>query len=205
MAANKTANNCPVCGAEVPSRLQYAKMVVCAYCQTSLFVEDQAVKQAGVKSTLTEIPSILELGRRFQYRNWTFEPYGRIRFDYGDGEWDEWWVILDSGAGKWISVDEGDIAVEGKLELKESPPEFASLEVGSTIGLLNQQLKVTEKNSATCAGLEGELPEVIFPGDTHDYVHLSGPRGLILTVEYFEGKVEASKGVWIDPFDLKPM
>ncbi|RKZ36336.1 MAG: hypothetical protein DRQ37_04360 [Gammaproteobacteria bacterium] len=205
MALNETANNCPVWGAEGPSRLQYSKMVVCGYCQTSLFIEDQAVKQAGVKSVLTEIPSILELGRRFQYRNWTFEPYSRIRFDYEDGIWDEWWVILDSGVGKWISVDEGDIAVEGKIELKESPPDFDSMQVGATVGLLNQRLKVTEKNSAKCAGLEGELPEVIFPGDTHDYVHLSGPRGLILTVEYFEDKVEASKGVWIDPFDLKPI
>lgn len=196
--------NCPVCGAAVPARLRHSKLVVCDYCQTSLFLEDEAVKHAGVKSVLTQEPSILSLGKRFKYRNWSFEPIGKIRFDYGDGFWEEWWVALDSGANKWISIDEGDIAVEAPLEVKGHAPAFDALQVGQTIGIAGQKLTVTEKNRATCVGMAGELPEVIFPGDFHDYVHFSGPRGLLVTGEYFEGKVEFFRGVWVDPFDVIP-
>jgi len=197
-----TALNCPVCGAQAPSRLQYAKLIVCEHCQTSLFLEDDVVKNIGEKSALTEVPSILEMGRRFQYRTWTFEPYGRIRFDYGDGFWDEWWVVLDNGNGRWISIDEGEIAIESPLELQAPLPGYDSLTIGQEISLGGQTLRVTERNAATCVGLQGELPEVISPGETHHYVHLSGPKGLLLTLEFHDDTHSLYKGLWIDPFDL---
>lgn len=127
---------------------------------------------------------------------------GQIRFDYGDGFWEEWWVALDSGANKWISIDEGDIAVEAPLEIKSGVPAFDSLRIGANIRIAGQQLTVTEKNRAKCVGMAGELPEVVFPGDAHDYIHFSGPRGLLITGEYFQDQVEFFKGIWIDPFDL---
>jgi len=201
--------NCPVCGAAVPSRLAYAKLLVCEHCNTSLFLEDEMVRNVGEKSALTEVPSILEIGRRFQYRNWLFEPYGRVRFDYGDGFWDEWWVVLDSGQGRWVSVDEGEIAVESPLdderELLDRPPDFDSLRIGRKVSFANLELTVTERNEATCIGVQGELPEVIRPGDKHRYAHLSGPRGVLLTLEFFDDRFKAFKGVWIDPFELQPV
>ena len=195
--------NCPVCGAKAPSRLQHAKLIVCEHCQTSLFLEDEVVKHIGEKSVLTDVPSIIEMGRRFQYRNWTFEPYGRIRFDYGDGFWDEWWVVLDNGNGRWVSVDEGEIAIESPVEFNETPPDYDTLTIGSEITLTSQSLRVTERNVATCIGVQGELPEVIAPGETHQYVHLSGPRGLLLTLEFHDDSFSLYKGLWIDPFDLR--
>ena len=63
-------------------------------------------------------------------------------------------------------------------------------------------LRVTERNTASCVGLEGELPEVINPGETHDYVHLSGPRGLLLTLEFHEDTYKLYEGLWMDPFEL---
>lgn len=199
------ALNCPVCGAAIAARLKYAKLVVCEHCKTSLFLEDDAVKHAGVKSALTDEQSILGLGQRFQYRSWTFEPYGHVRFDYGDGIWDEWWVVLDTGAGKWISVDEGDIVIETPVETEVTLPDFDSVRVGDQIMLLNQGLTVTEKNRSRCIGMEGELPEIVFPGDEHRYIHFSGPRNLLLTGEYFEHNTACYQGTWIDPFDLKPV
>ena len=195
--------NCPVCGATAPSRLQHAKLIGCEHCQTSLFLEDEAVKHIGENSVLTDVPSIIEMGRRFQYRNWTFEPYGRIRFDYGDGFWDEWWVVLDNGNGHWVSVDEGEIAIESPVEFNETPPGYDTLTIGSEITLTSQSLRVTERNVATCIGVQGELPEVIAPGETHQYVHLSGPRGLLLTLEFHDDSFSLYKGLWIDPFDLR--
>lgn len=199
--------NCPVCGAQVPSRLKYAKLLACSHCKTTLFLEDNAVRNAGNKSALTEIPSLLSLGRRYQYRQWTFEPYGRVQFDYGEGVWDEWWVVLDSGDGKWISVDEGDFAVESRIKLRNKLPAFEALSIGQKVRLSSNQgdLIVTEKNDCVCLGVEGELPEQIEPGEKHNYVHISGGKGLLMTIEYSGGEASLFKGVWIDPFDIRPL
>ena len=200
MRPQRVVLNCPSCGSEVPSALQYSKLAVCGACRTTLFLEDQVVKHAGVKSVLSEEPSLLSLGRRFRYKTWLFEPLGRLRFDYGDGFWDEWWVLLDTGAGRWFSIDEGDIAIEVPLELTGEAPDLDAMQVGQEVSLEGMRLRVTEKQTATCVGMEGELPEVSFPGDVHDYVHLSGPRGTIVTGEHFEGTTEFYTGAWVDPF-----
>lgn len=195
--------NCPSCGNVVPHQLQYAKLVVCPSCQVTLFLEDDAVKHAGERSVIAQGPSIFALGVPFTHANTTYVPHGRIRFDYGRGYWDEWWVHSNEGEGLWISVDEGDIAVEHPLALNGPAPDFDALAVGSTITVGDQKLTVTEKNSAECIGFEGELPEVISVGERHNYVHLSGPRGLILTVEFFDGEALVFKGLWIDPFEVR--
>ncbi|MFT5392197.1 MAG: hypothetical protein ACI8PT_002394 [Gammaproteobacteria bacterium] len=197
--------NCPSCGGAVPSRLKYAKLLVCPHCQVSLFLEDEAVKNAGERSVLTTVPSIFELGRRYQYRNWTLETYGRVRFDYGHGFWDEWWVVLDSGQGRWVSIDEGDIAVESPIEFNQAPPDFDSLVVGHGLSIADHTGTVTEKNEAVCLGLEGELPEVIAPGDRHQYAHLSAPGGVLLTLEFYPDRFALTKGLWIDPFDIQTL
>lgn len=196
--------NCPACGAQAPARLKYSKLLACPHCKTTLFLEDETVKNAGGKSSLVEVPSILSLGRLFTYRNWMFEPYGRIQFDYGDGLWDEWWVILTTGGGKWISVDEGEISIETAVEINDQLPAYNTLSVGQQLDLGDsiKDLRVTEKNDAVCTGLEGELPEVISPGEKHQYAHLSGSKGLLLTLEYSGDEIRLFKGVWVDPFEI---
>ena len=205
MEAQETHINCPVCGGAAPSTLKYSKVLICPHCTTTLFLEDAAVKQAGVKSVLTEVPSILELGRRFVYRSWMFETLGRIRYDYGDGFWDEWWVMLDSGKDRWVSVDEGDIAIQTPFALEEEPPVFENLRVGQSIKLGGRPLKVTEVNEGKCIGMEGELPEIVFPGDVHQYAHFSGARGFLVTGEYSDGTSRFFQGAWVDPFELRPL
>ena len=205
MIAGTVQLNCPTCGAEVPSALAYSKLAVCAHCHTTLFLEDRVVKLAGVQSVLADVPSIFSVGAWFRYKTWTFSPLGRVRFDYGDGYWDEWWVLRDTGDGKWLSVDEGDIAFEVPREIRGEAPDVLALSVGEGVVLDGMRLKVTEKHKAVCLGMEGELPEVNFPGDEHDYVHLSGERGLLVTGEHFKGETVFYKGAWVDPFEVRPI
>lgn len=180
-------------------------MVACPFCKTTLFLEDNAVKSAGEKSVLTEIPSIIKLGKRYKYRNWDFEAVGRIQFDYGDGLWDEWWVQLSTGEGKWISIDEGDIAIEAPVRTHRKLPDFDSLVVGETVDLSDKMksLLVTEKDSCTCVGMEGSIPEEIHIGERHDYAHLTGKNSVLMTLEYSDGETQLYNGVWVDPFDIK--
>ncbi|MDH5653204.1 MAG: DUF4178 domain-containing protein [Gammaproteobacteria bacterium] len=189
--------------------MKYIKLLVCDHCKTSLFLEDEAVKHVGQKSAINAAPSIFELGRRYRYRAMTFETIGRIQFDYGDGFWDEWWVQSDSGEGKWLSVDEGDIAIETPVELSEvlgnnqTLPDCEQLHVGGKITLGKIQLEITEIDTAKCVGVAGLLPEVIFPDEEHSYAHCSGAKGQIYTLECFDVQKQLFKGSWIDPFDIE--
>ncbi|NKC14594.1 MAG: DUF4178 domain-containing protein [Gammaproteobacteria bacterium] len=196
--------NCPNCGGGVPHNLKYAKLVVCPQCQTSLFLEDDAVRNAGERSAIADDPSIFTIGLPFDYRGVAYVPHGRFRFDYGQGYWDEWWVGADTGEALWVSVDEGDIVMQKPMELKSAPP-YERLSLGQTLKVGSDQLKVTEKNWSRCLGYEGELPEVIAVGEEHGYVHLSGPNGLLLTVEYYSDKTQIFRGHWIDPFEVKTL
>ncbi len=202
---NGPNTNCPSCGAATPPLLKYSKLVVCAYCDSTLFLEDAQVASAGEKSVLAEIPSILSLGRQFHVLNWMFEPVGRIRYEYGDGDgyWDEWWVKLSTGNTKWISNDEGEYVIENEVESEAEAPSFEQFQIGGRLELLGKQLRVTELNQATCTGIEGQLPEIVHPGDTHRYAHLEGSNGELVTVEYEEDEVTLFEGVWVDPFDIK--
>ena len=195
--------NCPQCGSPVPARVRYTKLIVCSSCGCSLLLEDDAVKHIGKRSIIADYPSIFRLGGHYRYRHMAFTMQGRVQYDYGGGYWDEWWVIADDGEGKWISVDEGDISIEAPIAVAETPPAYDALQIGDSVSIGGQSLRVTEKDHCLCNGLEGQLPEVIFAGDRHRYVHCSGSGNTLFTLEYAEDRTYLYKGLWVDPFDIK--
>jgi len=201
--------NCPSCAGEVQIKIKQCKLISCDYCGSPLLLEDDSVKNIGEQSSLAEIPSILKLGVSFEYRNTRFIPYGHIQYDYGDGLWEEWWVITAKQSGFWISIDEGEIAIQTVLTVNEETQtmlsDFKRLKLGDQIYIDEDNYQVTEKNSARCSGIEGQLPKVVLPGDKMDYIDFSSPKGDILTAEYDNNGLHLYKGSWIDPFELKAL
>ena len=201
--------NCPSCAGEVQLKIKHCKLIRCDYCGCPLLLEDNSVKNLGEQSSLAEIPSILKLGHNFQYLKERFMPYGRVQYDYGDGVWEEWWVITAKQTGLWISIDEGDIAIQTPFKVdratRESLAHFDHLQIGEKIEIAGKQYKVTEKNSASCMGIEGQLPKVILAGDSMNYIDLSSSKGDIMTLEYDKKGLNLFQGSWIDPFELKAL
>jgi len=194
--------NCPNCGADLPRTLTRAKMVACAYCESTVLLEDDALRSAGEKGVMAEEPSLFVLGRPITYRRESFLPVGQARFSYGAGWWDEFWAVNGAGDGVWVSVDEGEIAVERPYEpgVTLSP---ARLKMGARVSLNGETFTVTEADRATCLALRGEFPEALHVGQTYDYWHLSGPLGRLVTLEYSDGEFAASEGVWVDPYLIR--
>ncbi len=199
--------NCPQCGNQLPLTFQYAKLTVCTHCDSTLFIEDDGVRLAGKQSVLSTIPSLLELGSPFSYHKTSFVPVGKVRYAHTIGYWEEWWVIGNSGKGFWISVDEGDFAVEKPLDLDSrdvaSIPSRDDLYLGQTITLWKDQWQVTEIDKGKCEGFQGELPKILKVDDVVPFVHLSGQTGQLITLEYLDTGIEAFQGEWIDPFEIK--
>ena len=145
--------NCPSCGSEVSHHLRYAKLVTCPSCQVALFLEDGAVKNAGERSALAQGPSIFQLGQPFTHNAITYVPHGRVRFDYGNGYWDEWWVESNQGEASWVSVDEGAIALQRPLTLNSAAPAYDALHVGGTVTVGEQPLTVTSGTKRSALAL----------------------------------------------------
>ncbi len=82
------------------------------------FLEDDGVRLAGTQSTLADLPSLIQLKTPFSYDNTSYLPVGHIRYSYDHGFWDEWWLLDNSGEGKWMSVDEGDFAFDNCIWIR---------------------------------------------------------------------------------------
>ena len=201
--------NCPSCAAELDKKIKSTKHIVCEYCYSSLFFEDDSIQNLGVMAEVIDEPSILQLNIDFEYRGWNFVPIGRVRYDYGRGWWDEWYVMDTKGETKWISVDEGQIAIEEKEErIENSPIVFEDCFVGDSIELTFKEkstlFTITEKKGCKNIAAEGELPFPIISDEEFNYIDLISKDGISATIEIFnDGSQEIFFGSWIDAYDLK--
>ncbi|MGI9499433.1 MAG: DUF4178 domain-containing protein [Geminicoccaceae bacterium] len=182
--------------------MRSTKLVACAYCDSNVFLEDDAVRLAGKQGVMADYPSLIQMRGNYRYRGWQFMAVGRARFDYGQGFWDEWWVMGGDGEGRWLSVDEGDFALEETVEIEKTPSAF-ELVPGKKIRIGDEDLYVTEQGRALCIGVEGELPEALKVGDSYTYFHLSGKGGRLYTLEIERGRAAFHRGHWLDPFEIE--
>lgn len=189
--------NCPQCGDALALKFRHSKLTVCASCNSTIFLEDDAVRLAGEQSVIAEFPSLIQLQQTFTYQSHDYLPVGHVRYEYENGFWDEWWVVDNQGEGTWVSVDEGDFAFEKPAKVPANVT-FDKLPLDKEI---NGWI-VTERGHAKCIGFAGELPEIIHTGDTFNYVHLSKTNGGLLTLEFSEKGIVAYKGKWVDPFEI---
>ncbi|OUD12535.1 DUF4178 domain-containing protein [Thioflexithrix psekupsensis] len=209
-------HQCPACGAPIEWHSKEIKVVTCSHCNNGLFLEDEQVKNLGIQSTLVQYPSLLKLFHLFHYQSDAMMPIGQVRFDYGRGFWDEWWVVNQkTKKSYWLSVDEGDYALEQPLNVAAFPPAKKGVAAVRHALHLNRKLQlqhdngqeetvqVSEMGEGVCIGFVGELPELIHLGDRFQYAHLSGSEQRLYTIEISNDVIRLFQGIWIDPFLIK--
>jgi len=194
--------NCPNCGGQLSRKVAHSKMVACPYCESTVLLEDDAVKLAGKGGVMADEPSLFVLGRPVEYEGESYMPIGQARFSYSSGWWDEFWALDGKGDGVWISVDEGDIAIEENHETDIQIDE-SKLKLGARINFEDELFRVTEADRGKCEALRGEFPEEMVVGDVYTYYHLSGPRGRLITLEFEDGEMYVTEGQWIDPYEIR--
>ena len=191
--------NCPQCGDRLAIHFKYTKLVKCQSCGSSIFLEDESVKLIGKSSVLSPEPSLIELYKMFKLQGKTFTPLGKIRYGYGRGFWEEWFLKDEKNQEFWLSIDEGDFVLEQKVKFSLPFKSTTNFEVGTQHG----KYLVSEKGEGRCMGFEGELPHNIEIGEKHQYIHLSQGGGNLMTLEFREGSSQTFKGKWIDPLDIE--
>lgn len=196
---------CPSCGAELARQLEITKQIICLYCGAQILLEPAGPRAEGELTKLAEMPSLISIRRRMRYRKHAFLPLGRVRYATNLYQWDEWYGLWD-GEPHWMTVDEGDYALQVSIEAPPKLPSFGTLSLGTVTEIDGDKVVVTERGTAKCVGGEGELPDPIEVGEEFRYADLSGTRGaqsLLYSFEWGEDGLASFSGMWLDPFDLR--
>jgi DNA-directed RNA polymerase subunit RPC12/RpoP len=190
--------NCPQCGYELPIYFRWTKLIECPSCKSSIFLEDEGAKVIGKASTLSPEPSLVKIGEPLIIEKKTYMPLGKIRYSYGRGFWEEYFLKGEDSREYWLSIDEGDFALEKPMNIPLPIHSFDELTVGAEYG----KYIVTEVGQGKCVGFEGELPKLISVEDTHNYAHLSKGGASLVTIEFRDKDMSIYSGEWIDPFSI---
>ncbi|MEL6672647.1 MAG: DUF4178 domain-containing protein [Bacteroidota bacterium] len=164
---------CPSCGAPVPQSHPGSRTLVCNHCGQTSHVNADSLAAVGSKNLLIDYGSALAVGRQGRIEERDFLILGKMRIDYEDGFWDEWFIqFLDDGSVGWIQEDDGSFTLFREEKKLGSPPNFDRIKVGSWTDFNGawDEVFVTSKSRARVNGGEGELPFRIIPGEPADFI-----------------------------------
>lgn len=195
---------CPSCGAPVSQKTPGARTLVCGYCGQTSHLNAESLEAVGSQHLLIDYGSALSIGQSGKYDGRDFMVLGRIRMDYPDGFWDEWYLqFMDDGSAAWLQEDDGSFVL---FSAGEPMPDFRgydAIPVGGPAALdeAGPLVFITSKSRAKVNGGEGELPFRIIPGDPADFVE-GILDGQIISVEALPDEITKFVGFEVSLEDL---
>lgn len=216
--------SCPNCGANVEDPPRQGAVLACAFCRTTLLIHADKLEAAGTAGELFEGPQLFEVGQTIKLGGLTISLMGRAQFSYGKGYWDEYWAEIYGSSGQpcFLSVDEGDLALQRRIPRDESlpmaevgrggrskliEPNLKKLKIGHPLVFNQQTYYLQEFERAQCIALEGAWPEDLAIGEVYTYLNAADGQGGILSAEIWgnPGREELAWfiGEWHSPFDIE--
>jgi len=105
------AASCPNCGAPLVYRWSSSVQTVCEYCRSIVVRTDVDLKKVGQVADLPYDGSPIQLSTEGRYGDKGFVVAGRILYQYEQGTWNEWRIVLDGGADGWLSDAQNALTV----------------------------------------------------------------------------------------------
>ena len=72
-------------------------MVVCDYCQTTVYWDADNVARMGAQSVLPDADTRLYMGATGTILGKRYEVAGHVRYEHYRGGWDEWYLSIEGG------------------------------------------------------------------------------------------------------------
>ncbi|MCP4747514.1 MAG: DUF4178 domain-containing protein [Desulfobacteraceae bacterium] len=176
--------SCPSCGAGHSIHNPGIVTVVCEYCGSAIYWDDQKVELAGKQSIVPEGFTRLYRAAAGSLNTKRFIVMGRVRYSFGRGFWDEWFLEFQDGSIGWLTEDNYELALQTRTSLQKTAS-FETVRPGQKIVFQNKEFIVHEVGNAECIGMEGNLPIAAQTGEKYKFADATSPDGkYVLGIEY---------------------
>lgn len=188
---------CPNCGAPIAFTWSSSVQTVCAHCRSIVVRTDVDVTRVGVVADLPPDASPIQLLTEGRYRDKPFVVAGRIAYQYEQGAWNEWRIVLEGGADAWLSDAQNDFAISFRVNA-ERLPSASEAPLGHRLTWNGKTFTVTSRTLAHYAGVEGELPFEYWDQTDVTFIDLRTEGNDFATLDYSDETPVLYVGEWID-------
>ena len=193
---------CPNCGAPITFRWSSSVQTTCDQCRSILIRTDLNLERVGVVSDLPPDSSPIQIGAEGIYEKRAFTVAGRIIYDYAEGSWNEWHVVMSDGASAWLSDAQAQYCVTFATPC-EGLPAAASVEVGSRFSWNHTHFEATTITRAQYRGVEGELPFEYWDKQEATFIDLRSAGADFATLDYSDAQPVLYLGKMVEFDDLR--
>ncbi len=195
------AANCPNCGAKIVFRWSSSVQTVCEYCKSILVRTDVDLKKVGQVADLPANSSPIQIGTEGVYNHHALVVVGRIIYEYDQGTWNEWHVVLNNGSA-WLSDAQDEYVVTFAAPGRKLPA-AGEAQVGQRYTWDNEIYTATTITKAHYCGVEGELPFQYWDKEDVVFVDLMSAGGKFATLDYSDETPALYLGEAVEFDDLK--
>lgn len=193
---------CPSCGGPIVFQWSSSVQTTCAHCKSILIRTDVNLEKVGVVSDLPPDSSPIQLGTSGVYESHAFTVAGRIVYDYDEGSWNEWHVMLNQGGSAWLSDAQSQYAVTQTLAAAGLPA-LSAVHLGDRFTWSKTAFQVTTITEARYRGVEGELPFEYWDKQIATFVDLRSPAADFATLDFSDEQPVLYVGKIVDFDALK--
>jgi hypothetical protein len=173
--------NCPNCGAKITFQWSASVQTVCEYCKSVLVRTDVDLQTVGQVADLPPSGSPIQIGTEGVYGSNSFVTIGRIIYEYDQGSWNEWHLMMNNGSSGWLSEAQDEYAVTFAAPRRQLP---AECRIGQQYTWDKQTYTVSTVTKAHFRGVEGELPFQYWGKADVIFVDLVSLTGKFATIDY---------------------
>jgi hypothetical protein len=179
----KPAGTCPNCGAKIVFQFSGSVQTVCEYCKSILVRTDVDLARVGQVADLPPDNSPIQLNTEGVYKNKAFVVIGRILYQYEQGSWNEWHLMMNDGTSGWLSDAQEEYAVSSAVT-GQPLPALGQLEVGRQYSWNGQRYTLSVITAANYRGVQGELPFQFWDKTVVTFADLRTETGKFATLDY---------------------
>ena len=198
----RPVSNCPNCGAKVTFQWSSSVQTVCEYCKSILVRTDVDLKKVGQVADLPPDTSPIQLNTEGIFRNRSFVVIGRILYEYDQGGWNEWHLMMNDGKSAWLSDAQEEYAISSLASGPDLPSE-TQLQVGQQCKWNGDLYSLSVVTKAHYRGVQGELPFQYWDKSDVTFADFRTPSRKFATLDYSDAHPVLYLGEFVEFEDLK--
>jgi Domain of unknown function (DUF4178) len=176
---------------------------VCPFCKSIIVRVDLVLEKVGEVADLPPDPSPIQLLTEGTFKGKKFQVTGRLVYEYENGGWNEWHIVLADGSSAWLSDAQLQYAISSLAPAQPLIPTRAEVFRGAHYKFNNTDFEVATMTTAMYKGFEGELPFPYYGKSDMLFADLRTSTRAFGTLDYSEQPPLLFLGEWVEFEELQ--